>query len=317
MTLRSVRILLFMLAAAFGAVAAVGPTWRQEVETYEVMLVVDVTGSMNARDHLLNGEPASRLDAIRDMFPAFLANLPCGSKVGLSIFTERRAFTLFDPVEVCAAHHVLKESVSAVDWRMAWEGDSRVSSGLFHALDMAKGRGYDIVFLTDGQEAPPLPWTGGPAYDGEIGRVAGLVVGVGGTTPVPIPKFDDRGREVGFYTMEEIPQESRVGAPPPGAENRPGWHPRNNPYGEMPAGVEHLAQLRESHLVELSASVGLTYHRLQTGPDLAAAVAKAARPHPVVSNRDASAYFGAAAFAFAVSALIARSFVRVSGILRK
>lgn len=317
MTLRSARILLLIVAAALCVVAAFRPSWRQEVVTYEVMLVVDVTGSMNARDYVLNGLPASRLDVIRERLPAFLAALPCGSKVGLSIFTERRAFALFDPVEVCASHHVLKESFAALDWRMAWEGDSRIASGLHHAIEMAKGRDYDLVFLTDGQEAPPIPWTGGPTFEGEVGRVAGVVVGVGGSTPVPIPKFDDRGREVGFYAMEEIPQESRVGAPPPGAENRPGWHPRNNPYGEMPAGTEHLAQLREPYLVDLAASVGLSYHRLDTGAALAAAVARAARPHPVVSNRDASAYFGAVALMLAVAASIARTAVGAVGVLRK
>lgn len=307
MTLRTVRLLLLSLGLVLALVAAQRPMVREERETYDVMLVVDVTGSMNARDTIVDGQPASRIESLRRRLGDFVRALPCGSKVGLSIFTERRAFALFDPVEVCDAHHAINESLARLDWRMAWEGDSRIAEGLFHALQMARLRSYDIVFLTDGQEAPPLPWTGGPTFDSEAGRVAGLVVGVGGTTPVPIPKFDDRGREVGFYTMEEIPQESRVGAPPPGAENRPGWHPRNNPYGEMPVGTEHLTDLREPYLEELAAKVGLGYVRLGSGSDLVSAVARSARPHVVTSTRDLSPLFGAAALAAASGAYLARA----------
>lgn len=297
------RLLLLVLAVVAAVVAGLGPRLERPQMTSNVMLVVDVTGSMNARDYIIDGAPASRLDMLRRTLPAALSLLTCGSKVGLSIFTERRSFVLLMPVEVCANYSVLSAAIQALDWRIAWEGDSRVSSGLQYALTMAATvGGYDVVFLTDGQEAPPLPWTGGPKFEGEVGTVAGLIIGVGGTQPVPIPKFDDRGREISFYTAEEIPQESRVGAPPPGAENRPGFHPRNNPYGEMPTGAEHLTEVRTDYLTTLARDLGLAYAPLGGPQELAQAIQAAARPHEMVSPTDISPLPGALALLAVVSA---------------
>lgn len=310
------RLVLFAAAAVLAAVAAAGPTERRVVDTVDVMLAVDVTGSMNARDYDDAGAPESRLAHLRRLLPAFVAGLTCGSRVGLSIFTERRSFVLFEPVEVCGAYPVIAAAIANLDWRMAWEGDSRVADGLYHALGLAAARGYDLVFLSDGQEAPPLPWSGGRPFEGEKGAVRGVVVGVGGTVPVPIPKFDDRGREAGFYAMEEIPQESRVGPPPPGAENRPGWHPRNNPFGDMPAGTEHLAVLREDHLVRLAGETGLAYARLGTPAELVAAVAAAAHPRPVEAVVDRAPLAGAAALVLAGLAVARLALAGVAAALR-
>ncbi len=41
-------------------------------------------------------------------------------------------------------------------WREAWEGDSHIASGLYRAIDMAKDLNSNLVFITDGKEAPPL-----------------------------------------------------------------------------------------------------------------------------------------------------------------
>ena len=86
-----------------------------------------------------------------------VADLPCGSRVALALFTERRPFLLFTPVEVCADFAPLDGALAAIDWRMAWEGDSRVAAGLYRAVEMAAGLGTDLLFVTDGQETPPLP----------------------------------------------------------------------------------------------------------------------------------------------------------------
>lgn len=68
---------------------------------YDVVAIVDVTGSMNVRDLTRAGKPVSRLDYIKVRLPEFVAELPCQSKFGLGIFSERRVFMLFEPVETC------------------------------------------------------------------------------------------------------------------------------------------------------------------------------------------------------------------------
>ena len=62
------------------------------------------------------------------------------------------------------------------------------------------------VFVTDGHEAPPLDPRHRPAFDDKPGDVAGLLVGVGGLLPVPIPKSDPMGRPLGFWRADEVMQ---------------------------------------------------------------------------------------------------------------
>jgi mxaL protein len=277
------------LGGAFACLlaAVLAPHLVIERSAYELLAAVDVTGSMNARDYTLDGRPAARLEKVERVLRDLLVHLPCGSRMGLAVFTERRTFLLFEPVDVCRDFAPLDGALAALDWRMAWEGDSQITSGLYSAVEIANGLGADLVFLTDGHEAPPLPHGGPLPFEGEVGSVRGLVVGVGGTALVPIPKFDARGHEIGFYEMSDVPQENRFGPPPRNVEERDGWHPRNAPFGaETAVGNEHLTSVREHHLRALAATVGFAYAPLADASDLAEAIRREARPHPVAAPAD-------------------------------
>ncbi len=256
------------LALALAILAAFDPQATREARLRDLLVIVDITRSMNVRDMTVGGETVSRLDAVKEMLPEILARLPAGSRVGLGVFTERRSLTLLEPMEISANYAPLRGAFAGLDWRMAWEGDSLVARGLGHALDRAVALDADLVFITDGQEAPPLPYSGPPTYRGEPGRVKGLVIGAGGAVPSPIPRFDRDGREVGFYRPEDVQQgPARIGPPPTDAASRPGFHPRNNPYGESDlSGEEHLSALRADYLRERAREVGLDYATLSDGP---------------------------------------------------
>ena len=290
------RTLAIGAALALGVVAALQPEAEAERPTYDVVAFVDITGSMNARDYRdASGRPQSRLEAVKTRLSTAVGRLPCGSKLGLGVFTERRVFLLFEPMDICRNYGAIAGAIASLDWRMAWEGDSRVSSAVFAALDMLAPMNADLVFLTDGQEAPPMRTDMPVEYSGDTDKVKGLLVGVGGTELVPIPKHDDFGRETGFYAMEDVPQASRLGPPPTGAENLPGYNARNAPFGEMPAGEEHLTSVRESYLGDLGRMTGLGYARLDQPDALAQAIAANARPRPVSVAVDLSPVPAAAA----------------------
>jgi mxaL protein len=96
---------------------------------------------------------------------------------------------------------------------------------------------------------------------------------------VPIPKFDERGAQIGFYTMADVPQENRSGLPPPDAASRAGYNPRNAPFGgEAAVGVEHLTSVRETYLQTLAARTSLGYVRLDDDSKLREALNRHARP---------------------------------------
>ena len=271
-----------------------------------VLAVVDITGSMNVRDYTVEGKPASRLDTAKAALRRLVPELPCGSRVALALFTERRPFLLFAPIEVCADFAPLDGALAGLDWRMAWEGDSRVAAGLHRAIAMAGELDTDLLFLTDGQETPPLPATGLPPFEGKPGAVRGLIVGAGGHGLSPIPKYNDRGRETGFYGASDVQQENRFGPPPADAESREGYNPRNAPFGAAAAeGHEHLSSVREAHLKALAAQTGLAYAHL-SGPDgLAAPLLTAATPRPLPGQLDPRPALGGLALVLALAAFLA------------
>jgi mxaL protein len=296
------RTLAIGAALLLSAGAALRPEIRAERATYDVVGFVDITGSMNARDYEANGAPQSRLDAVKERLPAAIGRLPCGSRFGLGVFSERRVFLLFEPMDVCRDFTAIEGAIRGLDWRMAWEGDSRVADGLQRAIDMTKPIGADVMFVTDGHEAPPVRTDMEQRFEIEKDRVKGLIVGVGGTQPVPIPKYDDFGRESGFFSMSDVPQASRLGPPPEGAENLPGYNPRNAPFGEMPEGDEHLTSVKEDHLRQIAGQTGLGYARLGDPGALAEAIEANAKPRPIEVAVDLS-FIPAAGALIALAAL--------------
>ncbi len=268
-----VRFWLLLAAALFLVIGLLLPSPGKPSKGVDLLVVVDITGSMNTRDYMRNGQPMSRLEAVKADLRAALPHLPCPARIALAIFTERRPFLLFEPIDACASFEAVDKAINALDWRMAWEGDSHIASGLYQAIDMAAELHTDLLFATDGQEAPPLPATGAPEFRGDISKVKGLILGTGASGLSPIPKYDENGREIGFYKMEDVQQENRFGAPPPDAEKREGYQARNAPFGAaMPKGNEHLSSVREPYLTELAAKTGLSYARLTNEPTLTASL---------------------------------------------
>lgn len=268
-SLKDPKFYLIALAVVSIGCALLNPSYKTKIEGYDLLVVVDVTNSMNVRDYSIHGVPTSRLDFVKIGLKKFLSQLPCTSNVALGIFAERKPFLLFEPINTCSDYYPLSAAIDALNWRMAWEGDSRISAGLFRAIQMSKDIKTDLIFLSDGHEAPPLPAGGYAGFEGKIGEVKGLIVGVGGYEQAPIPKYDDYGHETGFIGIDEVPHESRFGLPPQDAEHREGFNARNAPFGAIAAtGSEHLSSVKERHLKDLSEQTGFKYFHLDQSSDL-------------------------------------------------
>lgn len=302
---RDWRFWSLVLAAAAVAAALLVPRVETEREVSDILFVIDITGSMNTRDVVVSGANASRLELVRSTVLDAIQGVDCRSKVGLGLFTERRSFLLFEPVEICGNYAPISGALQQIDWRMAWEGDSYVAKGLYSALELANSGGWNLMFFTDGHEAPPLANGEVPDFEGKPGAVAGLIVGIGGTEKVPIPKFDADGRETGTWRATDVPQENRVGVPPKDASSRAGWHPRNAPWGASSStGEEHLTSRRDQHLEALAGKTGLRYLKLGEGTSVVAAMTKAASSRRVSVATDFS-YFPAGLGLAVLAALFA------------
>jgi mxaL protein len=246
---------------------------------YRVLFVLDVSQSMNTTDVALRGEPASRIAMARELVRQALRELPCGSRAGVGLFTEYRSFLLLEPVEVCANYGELASALDRLDYRMAWAGGSEISKGVFFALRIAKALEPPaaLVFLTDGHEAPPLHPKLRPQYDGTPGEVRGLLVGVGGDALVPIPKFGVDGKPLGYWAADEVLQTDVYSRGRGGSVAGEAMVDQDDTAreGGPPVGSEHLSSLKEPHLRQLAGDLGLSYHRLESGAGLVAALGRA------------------------------------------
>lgn len=237
---------LLILAGLLAVAASILPPLQQKRSTFEHVVVFDVTQSMNVVDMTSEGKSASRLGMARHALKTTLGMLPCGSKIGLAVFANRRTLMLLAPVEVCANRFELGQAIEQIDSRMAWEHASIISRGVFSAIEVAMEwpQPPSLMFITDGHEAPPVADGEIPAFNRPLGRVRGTLLGVGGTTLQPIPLMDREGRLVGWWSADMVAQGSTVAG--------------------RPAGQEHLSSLRERHLAALAGVTGLDYVRLDS-----------------------------------------------------
>ncbi len=242
------RRLLLLAALALLAMAAPDPGLPVRRPVYDVVVVIDITQSMNVTDYSLAGQPVSRLDYAKAALRLALLDLPCGSTVGWGVFAEYRTLLLAAPAEVCANYGDMIGLLERIDNRMAWTNASQVGKGLISALKAVQGLpgGPGLVFISDGHEAPPLRPPYRPRFDGRPGAVAGALVGAGGSEPRPIPMSDPEGRPLGFWGERDVEQLD-------GRGGRAG---------------EHLSWLHEDNLIALAGEIGFDYRPLRTPADL-------------------------------------------------
>lgn len=297
------RVLLALVLALAALVLALArPTLPVTREVYRHIVVVDITQSMNVQDYQVEGRPVSRLEQVKRVLRETLPGLPCGSEMGLAVFSEHRAFLLFAPMEICANASVLLSAIDRLEWRMAWVGNSEVAKGLYEGLRVARqfGPQTNLVFITDGHEAPPVNPRFRPVFHGTPGEVAGVIVGAGGPTPVPIPKYDLSGRFVGYWSRDEVPQTDPYRRGRGGSvagEAMVGLEDDVAPVPEWNTGNEHLSALREGYLKQLAQETGLHYRRLSAPKDLAAALRQPQFAREVPAEAEIGWVFGAMALA--------------------
>ncbi len=278
-------LLLLMLMAIF-------PTKVQQQPVYNLMAVVDITRSMNAEDYQLDGKPISRLELVKHSLRDLIASLPCQSKLGIGVFTERRSSILFEPIEVCSGYSELEKAIAALDWRMAWAADSRIASGLLNTMQLLADKDKTLLFITDGQEAPPLNSRYRTDFSELKSKVKGLIIGTGGLQPAAIPKFDHKGQRIGVYGPDDVPHRSSFGESDLNPEKIEGYDARNAPFGKQAVvGNEHQSALQESYLQQLAAETGLQYHHLQDADGLSVAIQIPAHASQIAVDTDIRAYY--------------------------
>ncbi|WP_438479642.1 VWA domain-containing protein [Oleiharenicola lentus] len=176
---------------------------------YDLMLSIDLSGSMLAEDYELNGERINRLQAIKPVIQAFIKQRR-SDRIGLVIFSGR-AYTL---APLTFDHDWLERQIERLKIGMIEDGTA-IGDGLGVALtrleqaarddDGGKRKGAFVVLLTDGASNRGVLT---PEQATEIAKSRGLpvyTIGAGRDGLVPMPVFDDKGNKVGYRrTMSDL-----------------------------------------------------------------------------------------------------------------
>lgn len=269
----------WLLAGAALALVATffGPGLPVRRPVLELVVVLDITQSMNVADQPFAGRLVPRIVAAKAALAQAVDRLPCGSKLGWGVFTEHRSFLLLSPIEVCEHRRELQATLAGIDGRMAWSGNSEVAKGLNSGMQIVKALENEpaLVFVTDGHEAPPVNPRYRPGFSFDRGAVRGLVVGVGGDSAQSIPKVDPLGRPLGDWEADEVlqvdPRSLGRGGSVSGEQM---VEPDEREVAALPGatpGTEHLSSLREGYLQLLASETGVGYLRLQDRSALATA----------------------------------------------
>lgn len=274
---------LLSIALILLGISLLNPSANLPKRVFDWYLVLDITQSMNVRDMEYSGKSTSRLAYSKIAMRDSLRALPCGSRVALGLFTERDTASVTQPLEVCAHFAALDETIEHFDWRMAWAADSYVINGLYSAIAHApklndkNEKAVQVAFISDGHQAPPINPDYAPAFEGKVGDIKGVVIGVGGYQPSRIPKLDPDDNITGYWELEEVMRYATFGMkkkPQSALEMEHDQNSRNAPHGSNPAESTqaHLSALDETNLKSLANTTGLKYLRLNKPEKLADAM---------------------------------------------
>jgi len=158
----------------------------------DVMLAIDVSGSMQAQDMQGSRGRSSRLDAAKDVVSRFIADRD-NDRIGLVAFAGQPY--LVSPLTL--DHDWVQQRLAALDVSPMGDGTaigSALASGV-RRLDAQQAKSKVLVLLTDGQNnAGKIS----PAAAAEAARALGVkvyTIGVGSSGEALVPISDESGRE--------------------------------------------------------------------------------------------------------------------------
>jgi mxaL protein len=310
------RLLLLLLSGLCGLLALRDPQLVLARPVYRYVFVLDITESMNVADVGPAATPVTRIRWAKQAVAAALERLGCGSEAGLAIFAERRALLLFAPVEICAHYGTLVSMLDRVDWRLAWRGGSEIAHGLDSSMHVVRALGADtrLVFLTDGHEAPPVHPELRLHLDEDAGLAAGLIVGVGGDQPVPIPVLEEDGTQSGWWQADQVQQVDSYSLGRHGSEGSESMIgvDGSDLTSRIARGTEHLSSLHERYLQELAQEARLDYERLLAPADLGRTLTRERYAHSQPVSTSVQTPLALAALACFAAALVVPLLERVA-----
>ena len=168
---------------------------------YDIVLTIDLSGSMLSEDYEKDGVGINRLQAIKPVIQAFIERRP-SDRIGVVVFSGK-AYTL---APLTTNHEWLARQLERMRIGLIEDGTA-IGDALGVALtrleqsseeENAKRKGAFIVLLTDGANNMGLL---SPSQSAQLAKARGVpiyTIGAGKDGLVPFPIFDDTGKKIGY-----------------------------------------------------------------------------------------------------------------------
>jgi Ca-activated chloride channel family protein len=176
---------------------------KREVRSqgYDIMLAVDLSGSMLSEDYEKDGERINRLQAIKPVIQAFI-DRRTSDRIGVVVFSSQ-AYTLSP---LTTDHAWLSKQIERVKIGLIRDGTA-IGDALGVALTRldqsgreinGKRKGAFIVLLTDGANNLGAIT---PTQSAQLAKARGIpiyTIGAGQDGLVPYPNFDENGKKISY-----------------------------------------------------------------------------------------------------------------------
>ncbi len=193
-----------LLITAFARPRRGKGTTEVEASGIDIILALDVSGSMEALDFKLDGKPTNRIEVIKNVVAKFIAQRP-NDKLGMVAFAGRPY--LVSPLTL--DHEFLAKRLAEVKLGQVEDGTaigSAIASSAGHLRD-SNAKSRIIILLTDGVNNAGAV---NPPTAAEAAKAMGIkiyTIGAGIRGEAPVPVRDGFGR-VHLQTMKvEIDEE--------------------------------------------------------------------------------------------------------------
>ncbi|BCL62846.1 hypothetical protein DGMP_35390 [Desulfomarina profundi] len=180
-------------------------TTEIEASGIDIILAVDVSGSMEAMDFTLNSKPANRLEVVKKVMDEFISERP-NDRIGLLAFAGRPY--LVSPLTL--DHDWLRRRLESLQTGMLEDGTaigSAIGSGT-NRLRENKSKSRILILLTDGMNnagrIPPLI----AAEAANTLKIKVYTIGAGTRGEAPMPVIDSFGRQRLVRARVDIDEET-------------------------------------------------------------------------------------------------------------
>lgn len=168
---------------------------------YDLMVAVDISGSMQAVDFSTSLKVISRLDVAKDVVGKFVRGRQ-GDRVGLVTFGEHAYLQAPLTLDTVSVSRMLNDTVSGMAGNATAIGDA-IGLSIRTLRERSEGSRV-LVLLTDGEDnASSIP----PLEAAKLAKKYGIriyAIGIGKEGPVPYPT------NYGGYGMVEVPMDEKL-----------------------------------------------------------------------------------------------------------